>query len=123
MDIDLSAAEPVRAAAGIQWLQSDLENGSWPFTGQAFAGIVVTNYLHRPLFEPILAALAPGGALIYETFSIGQARYGRPRNPAHLLLPGELLEQVHGRLRVRAFEDAEETGLCRCMQRLAAVRP
>ena len=123
VDIDLSLSEPVRDTPGIRWLQADLEAGPWPFPGQDFAGIIVTNYLHRPLLDPLLTALAAGGALIYETFSLGQTRYGRPRNPAHLLLPGELLELVHGRLRVHAFEDVDEPDVRRCMQRLAAVRP
>ena len=66
---------------------------------------MVTNYLHRPLFPELLAALAPGGVLIYETFAAGNERYGKPSNPAFLLQPGELLEIVRGRLRVIAYED------------------
>jgi hypothetical protein len=65
----------------------------------------VVNYLHRRLFPRLLAALTPGGVLIYETFATGNERYGRPSNPAFLLQPGELLEVVRGRLRVIAFED------------------
>jgi hypothetical protein len=53
----------------------------------------------------LLAALAPDGVLIYETFAAGNERYGRPSNPAFLLQPGELLEAVRGRLRVVAYED------------------
>ncbi len=49
--------------------------------------------------------MAPGGALIYETFAKGNERFGRPRNPAYLMNPGELLEAVRGQLRVRAYED------------------
>lgn len=84
---------------------ADLENGPWPYAGQKFAGIVVVNYLHRPLFPQLLTALDPEGALIYETFAAGNERYGRPSNPAHLLQPGELLEVARGRLRVIAYED------------------
>ena len=43
--------------------------------------------------------------LIYETFAVGNERYGRPSNPAFLLRPGELLDVVKGRLPVIAFED------------------
>ena len=121
VDRDLSLAAVVRNAPGIGWRQADMEADPWPFAGDCFAGVVVTNYLHRPLFEPLLAALAPGGVLIYETFTLGQARYGRPRNPAHLLLPGELLETVRGKLRVHAFEDVDEPEQRRCVQRLCAV--
>lgn len=122
VDIDLALSEPNRTVAGVQWRRADLEAEPWPFQGEIFQAVVVTNYLHRPLFAPLLAALAPGGVLIYETFSMGQARYGRPRNPAHLLMPGELLEQVRGQLRVLAYEDLDEPELRRCMQRLCGVR-
>jgi SAM-dependent methyltransferase len=122
VDRDLTLAAQVRNTPGIAWRQADLEAGPWPFSGETFQGIVVTNYLHRPLFDAILASLAPGGVLIYETFSLGQAKYGRPRNPAHLLLPGELLETTRGRLRVLAYEDVEEVEKRRCVQRLCAYR-
>ena len=52
--------------------------------------LVVVHYLHRPLFPALLAALAPGGVLVYETFTVAQAARGRPTNPAFLLEPGEL---------------------------------
>ena len=74
--------------------------------GTGFDGIVVTNYLHRPLFPWLIAALAPGGVLIYETFSQGNERFGHPRNPAFLLRTGELLEAFAG-LTVVAFEQGE----------------
>jgi hypothetical protein len=74
--------------------------------GGGFDGIVVTNYLHRPLFAPIAAALAPSGVLIYETFAAGNERFGRPRNPDFLLRPGELLEAFPG-LTIVAFEQGE----------------
>lgn len=122
VDRDLSLVEPLRDAPNITWLQADLEAAAWPYPGDTFHAVVVTNYLHRPLFDAIIAALEPGGVLIYETFSLGQAKYGRPRNPAHLLLPGELLELARGEMRVRVFEDVEEPEHRRCVQRLCAVK-
>jgi SAM-dependent methyltransferase len=93
--------------AGVKFVQADLENGNpWPFTGQRFGGIVVTNYLHRPLFAAIEDSLAEGGVLIYETFMLGNERFGRPSNPAFLLRPGELRE-AFASLRVIAFEEGE----------------
>lgn len=123
VDIDLGQSDNVRHTPGIEWLQADLEGGPWPYSGRRFGGIVVSRYLHRPLFDVFFDSLEPGGVLICETFAIGQARYGRPRNPAHLLLPGELLQAVHGRLRVIAFEDVDELEHQRCMQRICARRP
>lgn len=94
--------------APVEIIQADLETpgGAWPLGNRRFAGIVVTNYLHRPLFPSIRAALAPGGVLIYETFAIGNERFGKPNNPNFLLKPGELLELAAG-LRVLAYEDLE----------------
>jgi SAM-dependent methyltransferase len=103
--VDRDAEALAQAAGqGITMRQADLESGPWPYPGNAFQGIVVCNYLWRPLFAPILNALAPGGVLIYETFAAGNERFGRPSNPDFLLRPGELLEVVRGRLHVVAFE-------------------
>lgn len=123
VDRDLTLSQQARELPGIRWLERDLEAGPWPFAESAYAAIVVANYLHRPLLGQLLASLAPGGVLIYETFAVGQEQYGRPRNPAHLLLPGELLELVRGRLRVVAYEDVLETLPPKRVQRLCAVKP
>jgi SAM-dependent methyltransferase len=87
-----------------------------------YDGIVVTNYLHRPLFSSIAAALAPNGVAIYETFAIGNERFGRPRNPDFLLRPGELIE-AFAALTIVAFEEGE-VSLPRpsVIQRIAAVK-
>jgi SAM-dependent methyltransferase len=120
-----------RDAAALQALQglgelltADIEGGPWPLAGRQFDGAVVTNYLWRPLFPQILAALAPGGLLICETFADGQQHIGRPTRPEFLLQPGELLRLCAG-LRVVAFEDGfEDTGgAARFVQRIAAVAP
>ena len=105
VDRDIEALRPL-AAENCEVVAIDLEAGApWPL-GSGYDGIVVTNYLHRPLFTAIGAALAPGGVLIYETFMIGNERFGRPRNPEFLLRPGELLE-AFAALTVIAFEQGE----------------
>jgi len=123
VDRVLALSEEARSLANIHWLEHDLEQGPWPFGAASYAGILVTNYLHRPLFPHLIAGLAKGGVLIYETYALGQERFGRPRNPAHLLMPGELLEMVRGKLRVVAYEDVQESGPPKRVQRLCAVRP
>jgi len=106
VDIDLSALDDLGERPDLERLQTDLEDGGpFPLAGRRFAGIIVTNYLYRPLFPALIAALAPGGVLIMATFAQGNERFGRPRNPDHLLRPGELLEAVRGVLRVLAYED------------------
>jgi SAM-dependent methyltransferase len=104
--------------------RADLEQGDWPFGGERFDAVVVTNYLHRPLFPHILASLAPGGVLLYETFARGNAAFGKPSNPAFLLAPRELLDAVGTELRVVAFEDGYAAAPRAAMvQRIAAVKP
>ena len=107
----------------VRFIQADLEDGSpWPLPGERFQGVVVTNYLHRPLFPQLKDALAPGGVLLYETFMQGNERYGKPSNPAFLLRPGELW-QAFGGLQVIAFEQGTVAApKAAMMQRLCAGR-
>ena len=105
-ELDLEASDPEAAMAAL---------------GHGYDGIVVTNYLHRPLFTGLGAALAPAGVLIYETFAAGNERLGRPRNPEFLLRPNELLDAFAG-LTVIAFEQGQvEMPRPAMIQRLAAI--
>jgi SAM-dependent methyltransferase len=124
VDIDLGLSEAARRqTTGVTWLQHDLEGAPWSFSAGRYQGVVVTHYLHRPLFPHLIDALVPGGVLIYATFAMGQERFGRPRNPAFLLMPGELLEAVRGRMRVVAYEDVVEAGDSPArVQRLCAIK-
>jgi len=102
---------------------ADLEAGPWPYHGSAFDGIVVSNYLYRPLLPMLLNALDVNGVLIYETFMVGNERFGKPSNPAFLLRTGELLDVVRRRLTVVAFEQGEvELPRPAMVQRLCATR-
>jgi SAM-dependent methyltransferase len=113
----------LQAQAHVECRVADLERDPWPLTGERFDAIVVTNYLHRPLFPHLNAALAPGAVLLYETFAVGNAAFGKPGNPSFLLAPRELLDAFAG-LRVIAFEDGYEASPRPAMvQRLAATRP
>lgn len=104
VDRDAQALAALAQVPGVRTRVADLEAGPWPCPGERFEGIVVANYLHRPLLSLLVAALAPAGVLIYETFARGNERHGRPSNPEFLLTPGELLLAVAG-LRVIAYED------------------
>jgi SAM-dependent methyltransferase len=89
----------------VELIAADLEDGSpWPLAGRTFGAVVVTNYLHRPSFPHLFTALKPGGVLLYETFMVGNERFGPPSNPDFLLKDGELLELVRGRFSVIAYE-------------------
>ncbi len=122
VDRDVSAVADLEGRMEI--IECDLEDGGpFPLAGRRFAGVVVTNYLYRPLFPSLMAAVAPNGLLIYETFARGNERFGRPKNPDHLLRPGELLEAVRGTLRVLAYEDLiVETPRPAAVQRICARR-
>ncbi len=110
VDRETAAMADLAREASAEVIEADLENGAGPFArggplaGRTFAGIVVVNYLYRPLMDGIIAALDEGGVLIYETFARGNERFQKPRNPDHLLKSGELLALVEGRLQVVAYE-------------------
>jgi SAM-dependent methyltransferase len=109
--------------AGVRFVQADLENGNpWPFAGERFGAVVVTNYLHRPLFKALEDSLGEGGVLIYETFMAGNERFGRPSNPDFLLRPGELVAAFSS-LNVLAFEQGEVARPKRAVtQRICAIK-
>lgn len=100
----------------------DLEDGEPWALGGGWDAVVVTNYLHRPLFRALAASLGAGGLLLYETFAVGNGRFGKPGNPDFLLRPGELLAAFR-RLTVIAFEQGEvATPRPAVVQRIAACR-
>lgn len=124
--VDRDAAALARIAAGspgIETCSADLEGGLWPWPGRRFDAIVVTNYLFRPLLATLLDSLDENGVLIYETFMAGNERWGKPSNPAFLLLPDELLDLVRGKLAVVAFEQGQvSVPRPAAVQRLCATR-
>ncbi len=102
VDRDVSG---LAAPEAIEVNAADLEDGSpWPLAGRHFGAVVMTNYLHRPLFPYLFEALQPGGVLLYETFMAGNERFGKPSRLEFLLRDGELLELVRGRFSVVAYE-------------------
>ena len=122
MGVDRDAASLAQAAAWGPVLQADLEGAPWPLPGRQFDAVLVTHYLWRPLWPALLGALRPGGWLIYETFSQGHARIGRPSRAEFLLQSGELLAACAA-LRVVAFEDGFLDEPARFVQRIVARQP
>jgi SAM-dependent methyltransferase len=121
VDRDAEALVPLRDVAEV--IAADLEaDGLWPLAGRCFDAVVVTNYLWRPRFADLLALMADGGVLIYETFAAGNEALGRPSRPDFLLQRGELLQRCAG-LRVVAYEDGRLENPPRCVQRIAALGP
>lgn len=105
-------------------IEVDLEGDQpWPFQESRFAGIVVTNYLYRPLFPRFIESLDDNGILIYETFAKGNERFGHPKNPDYLLEDGELLQRLAGNLYVVSYEQLERgEPNPAILQRIAAIK-
>jgi SAM-dependent methyltransferase len=94
---ELCSAAQARALP-VSAVRADLETAPAPPIAERRCGaIVVCRYLHRPLAPLLERLLAPGGLLLYETFTIHQRKLGYgPENPAFLLNPGELPELFPG---------------------------
>jgi SAM-dependent methyltransferase len=100
------ADEPYRINESLATLWSvDFEQPlNSPLQGRMFGAIIAYHYLHRPLFESIKQAVYPGGMVLYETFTVDQPRYGRPKNPDFLLRHGELQEYFSDWTILHSFE-------------------
>ncbi|MCK6419322.1 MAG: class I SAM-dependent methyltransferase [Aquabacterium sp.] len=120
LDRDHEALEGLRSV--IECVHADLEGAPWPLPGRQFDGVIVTNYLWRPLWPDLLRALAPCGVFLVETFAQGQQSVGRPRRPEFLLQHGELLQLCQA-LRVVAYEDGVLEAPLRYVQRIVATAP
>ena len=133
LDRDVSGLADLAGDGRVEIVAHDLEDpsaGPNPLAGRRFGAVIVTNYLHRPLFPFLRDAVAADGILIYETFAHGQERHGKPSNRAFMLAPNELLApELIGGLVVVAFEQGElpaeltVTRSAKIVQRLAAVGP
>jgi SAM-dependent methyltransferase len=123
IDRDAAALQACRQVDGAELVEADIENDPWPLPGRRFDVVVVTHYLWRPLMPQVLASVAEGGLLLYETFAAGQETVGRPTRADFLLRPGELLEVARaGALRVLGYEDGFLEEPQRFVQRIAALR-
>ncbi|MGI9431206.1 MAG: class I SAM-dependent methyltransferase [Myxococcota bacterium] len=119
-DLTRSAAS---AALPVQAVRADLEaDAAIPLRTASCGAVVVTRYLHRSLCDALAELLAPGGLLLYETFTRDQTSLGYgPKNPAFLLEPGEL-PRLFPSLQVVAaeeglFEDGRRYALARLLAR------
>jgi len=124
-DISKVSALPEVAAAPmgrVEIIEADIEVDPWPFEDGPFEdgpfedgsledgpfdGVIVCNYLHRPILPKLTSLLRPGGVLLYETFAQGNEAFGRPKNPDFLLQPGELL-CAFPKLHIIAYEHMVE---------------
>ena len=80
VDIAPNSFSDIENLPSLEVIRADLESDTWPLGDRHFAGVIVTNYLWRPLLRSIIDSVAEGGVLIYETFAKGHERFGRPKN-------------------------------------------
>jgi SAM-dependent methyltransferase len=110
------------AGVAVEFWQVDLEREDVnPLEGRTFSAVLVFRYLHRPLIPCIKKSLKQGGILMYETFTTEQTRFGKPKNPDHLLKGGELLSWFHDWEVLYTFEgimgSSAESHSPACMQK------
>jgi len=123
-DIDISGVSDLAGIDSATLMETDLEtDAGWTLGDTRYAAVVVTNYLWRPILANVVASVAPGGVLIYETFAVGNEAYGMPKKPDFLLRPNELLRAVLDDLTVHAYEHGYQAKpRPSVIQRIAAVR-
>ncbi|MFL2667243.1 MAG: class I SAM-dependent methyltransferase [Burkholderiales bacterium] len=104
LDKNPEALSKISSLPRIHTVEYDLEMAPWPFADRTYDAILVTNYLYRPILENIVDTLSPSGILIYETFMLGNERFGRPSNPDFLLRPNELIDVTYKKLHILIYE-------------------
>ncbi|MBW2144543.1 MAG: class I SAM-dependent methyltransferase, partial [Deltaproteobacteria bacterium] len=96
VDISPEAVDNALALAGrnrvhVKAMVADLEE-HYQIEKEAYDLIVCFNYLQRSLIPRIKEGLRPGGMVVYETYTVDQPQFGKPKNPDYLLKYNELLE-------------------------------
>lgn len=125
VDRDADALATLQGITGVCCQRMELEGEDWPLVDRQFAAVVVTNYLWRARLPELLALVQPGGVLIYETFMVGNAAYGKPSRPDFLLQPGELRQVITaaGLQEIDFCEGYVEQPKPAMRQAICAVRP
>jgi SAM-dependent methyltransferase len=111
--------EAARRGVSLRIEQADLDTYRIP--GNAYDLVVVFYFLDRALIPQIRDAIKPGGAIVYETFTIeNQRRFGRPRRAEFCFQPGELVKSFPG---FRVLASREELVGGQYVAQLVAIKP
>jgi 2-polyprenyl-3-methyl-5-hydroxy-6-metoxy-1,4-benzoquinol methylase len=99
-DVEGVDISPEAVNAALNWAQkvgvtirvqvADLE-GSYYVEKGVYDVIICFSYLQHSLIPQIKDGLRKGGMVVYETFIVDQAQFGKPKNPDYLLKHNELL--------------------------------
>lgn len=123
VDWDEQAVSRLKGIQNIHVQVENIETATWPDSVVQYDGIIVSRYLYRPLLPLLIDKLNDGGILIYETFMVGNERFGKPSNPDYLLKRDELLNVYSAIMEIMAFEQGEEAlPKPSVMQRICAVK-
>ncbi len=108
VDRDATALQSLTTTQNVITECRDIEGDAWPYAQDYFDAVIVCNYLWRPTFTSLLAAIKPGGVLLYETFMDGNEQYGKPSRPDFLLRSNELISLTRDTFCVVAYEEGDE---------------
>lgn len=89
VNMALKSSQEAGVTIGVQIV--DLE-GNYQIEKGAYDVIICFNYLQRSLIPQIKDGVRRGGMVVYETFIVDQAQFGKPHNPDYLLKYNELLD-------------------------------
>jgi SAM-dependent methyltransferase len=89
--------------------QVDLDR--WRPPANSFDLVCVFRFLNRELVPALLAALRPGGILIYHTYHVGRLAFHPDATRSFLLLQGQLQEWTAGWDILHEEEDLEMAGI------------
>lgn len=104
-----AAALAARHGTRIRTTVRDLERRDAGLPQGCFDVVLCFRFLHRPLFPHLERALKPGGVLVYETYRLGQEKFGRPTHRRFLLQTGELAA-AFPLLEVEHYAESEPAG-------------
>ena len=108
IDIDQEKLNKYKSFKNINTICFDLETTEqWPLVKGYYDVIIVVNYLYRPKIKKLINLLNKNGFLFYETFSLGNEKYGSPKNPNFLLKDNELLDIFGQELLPLSFYDGK----------------
>ena len=108
IDKDQEKLNKYKSFENINTICFDLETiEEWPLFREYYDVIIVVNYLYRPKIKKLISLLKKNGFLFYETFSLGNEKYGLPKNPNFLLKDKELLDIFNKELLPLSFYDGQ----------------
>jgi len=95
VDLSPEAVKKAQASAGAKEVGLDarvVDLEKDPYIQPEYYDVIMCfRYLQRSLFPYIKNGIRPGGIIVYETYTVDQIQFGKPKNPDFLLKPNELL--------------------------------